>query len=90
MSSLMKMLESRGAQSPRCSDLVRKVSSSNPSRLGTDRKGQGSRGGGEEGRVPNPLVDNGQEAGAPGEVGAPGRRASSRPSRGSPPPSFIK
>ena len=61
MSSLMKMLESRGAQSPRCSDLVRKVSSSNPSRLGTDRKGQGSREGGmegasREGRKRNDLV----------------------------------
>lgn len=28
-------------QSPKCSDLVRKVSSSNPRRLGTNRKGQG-------------------------------------------------
>lgn len=69
----MKMLELRGTQSPRCSDLVRNVSSSNPRRLGTDRKGQGSRGGGEEGRVPNPLVDMGQEAGAPGEAAVPGR-----------------
>ena len=85
MSYLMKTLESRGTQSPRCSDLVRKVSSSNPSRLGTDRKGQGSRGGGEDGRVPNPLVDKGQEAGAPGEVGAPGQSIH----RGGPPPSFI-
>lgn len=73
MSYLMKTLELRGTQSPRCSDLVRNVSSSNPSRLGTDRKGQGSRGRGEEGRVPNPLVDMRQEAGAPGEAAVPGR-----------------
>lgn len=90
MSSLMKMLESRGAQSPRCSDLVRKVSSQQPQQTGDRQKRSGL---GEEeerkGEFPTPLVDNGQEAGAPGEVGAPGRRASSRPSRGGP-PSFIK